>query len=209
MRALIFAFAVAGLAFVACSPYSPDLGAEPFFCGSGTPRCPDGYACMGSGSGVGSALCVSTGGGKPVDGGNLNAMCADDSQVEGASRNDTISTAYALPDLSTRPSCQFVLTNLAICPMGDKDNYSLVLSVDGKTIQADIQYDSWGSALQGAIANSGGTPIKTLQAGAGSNDVSGAATNLPAGQYFIEVFGPAAAPGINNYKMTVTMTPCP
>jgi len=205
MRSLIFA----SFALAACSPYSPDLGPTPFFCGSAMPQCPDGYACMnGSGSGAGSALCVRSTGGGTVDTNNLNGMCADDSPVETSTRNDTITTAYSLPDLSTRPNCSFVLSSLAICPMGDKDDYSLVLTSDNKTITADVMYDTWGSPLQGAIANSGGTPIKTLQTG-GTNDVSGSASSLPAGQYFIEVFGPASAPGINNYKLTVTMTPCP
>jgi hypothetical protein len=199
------------LAAGACSPYSPDLGYSPFFCGSGMPACPDGYTCMGgggSGSGAGSGTCISTTG-KPTDGGNNNGMCADDSQVEGPGKNDTIMTAYALPDLSTRTDCTITYTSLAICPMGDKDNYSFILAVDGKTVQADMTYDSWGAPLQGAIANSGGTPIKTLLPTSTTNQVSGAATNLPMGQYFVEIFGPAAAPGINNYKLTITMTPCP
>lgn len=206
MRALLFiAFAAA-----ACSPYSPDLGYSPFFCGSGTPQCPDGYTCMGAGSGVGggSGTCISTNGKMP-DGGMGSGMCADDSAVEGPAKNDTISTAYALPDLSTRPNCQQSYSALAICPMGDKDNYSFILNTNGKTIQADLTYDSWGAALQGAIANQGGTPIKTLAPTGTTNMISAAATNLPSGQYFIEVFGPATAPGINNYKLTITMTPCP
>jgi hypothetical protein len=203
MRSLI----LASLSLVACSPYSPDLGYSPFFCGSAAPLCPDGYTCMGSGSGS-SGTCISTNGKMP-DGGNNNGMCADDSQVEGPGRNDTIMTAYALPDLSTRPNCQITYSALAICPMGDKDNYSLILQTDGKTIQADLTYDTWGAPIQGAIANMAGTPIKTLAATGTMNMISGAATNLPMGQYFIEVFGPAAAPGINNYHLTVTMTPCP
>jgi hypothetical protein len=55
----------------ACTPYSPDLSAEPFTCGSGDPQCPDGYACVGnvctdgtgsgSGSGSGSGACSFSG----------------------------------------------------------------------------------------------------------------------------------------------------
>jgi len=208
MRFAIFASLLlsAGL-YAACSPYSPNLGATPFLCGSGDPQCPDGYKCV-SGSGSNAAVCMSTGG-STVDGNMLNGMCADDSQVEGAGKNDTIMTAYALPDLSTRPSCQFVLSSLAICPMGDKDNYGVIINTDGKTIQADLTYESWGAPLQGAIANSVGTPIKTLAPGTGSGMITAAATNVPSGEYYIEVFGPAAAPGINNYRLTVTMTPCP
>ena len=195
----------AGL-YAACSPYSPNLGPEPFLCGSGMPQCPDGYACK-TGSGSAASVCMSTGG-AAVDGNMLNGMCADDSQVEGTGRNDTLMTAYALPDLSTRPSCQIILSSLAICPMGDKDDYSLTVA-DLKTIEADVTYESWGSPLQGAITNMAGTPIKTLSAGSGSNTITAAATNLNAGQYYIEVFGPASSPGINNYRLTVTLSPCP
>jgi hypothetical protein len=39
----------------ACSPYAPGLPAEPFFCGSGVPACPDGYECIGEGS---NAVCA-------------------------------------------------------------------------------------------------------------------------------------------------------
>ena len=58
MRFAIFAslLITAGL-YAACSPYSPNLGATPFLCGSGTPQCPDGYKCM-SGSGSNLQKCA-------------------------------------------------------------------------------------------------------------------------------------------------------
>jgi hypothetical protein len=43
------------IVLVACTPYAPDLPAEPFFCGSGAVPCPDGYLCIGSGS---DAVCA-------------------------------------------------------------------------------------------------------------------------------------------------------
>lgn len=50
------------LFLASCASYSPDLGSEPFACGSSAPLCPDGYDCTnnvctngaGSGSGSGS-----------------------------------------------------------------------------------------------------------------------------------------------------------
>ncbi len=67
IRELVFG----SVAFAACSSYSPDLGSEPFLCGSAEPRCPDGYTCVttgpgapicsdgsGSGSGSGSGTCT-------------------------------------------------------------------------------------------------------------------------------------------------------
>jgi hypothetical protein len=41
-------FAATALA-VACSSYDPQLPRQPFLCGSGEPRCPDGYTCMADG----------------------------------------------------------------------------------------------------------------------------------------------------------------
>ena len=44
LRSLAFVIGIAAIA--SCSPYDPTLGAEPFFCGSADPKCPDGYMCM-------------------------------------------------------------------------------------------------------------------------------------------------------------------
>lgn len=49
MRVALFLLAT-GL--VACSSYSPELGSDPFTCGSADPGCPDGYACITSTSGA-------------------------------------------------------------------------------------------------------------------------------------------------------------
>ncbi len=192
---------LACLSLAACSPYSPNLGPDPFLCGSADPKCPDGYTCGGT-NGSGSAVCVVKSSAMP-DGPSLNGMCADDSQVEGSTRNDTVATAYAFP--SPLPQNPFKFTNLAICPMGDKDNYSLIL-MSTQEIKADVTYDTWGSPLQGAILNSGGTPIKTMTPLSGqANTIEADAANLPAGMYYIQVFGPSSSPGINNYSLTLTV----
>ncbi len=199
MRTVLLVSFAAALA--ACSPYSPNLGPDPFWCGSADPKCPDGYTCSGM-DGSGHELCVVKSP-ETVDAPSLNGMCADDSQVEGSSRNDTVATAYPFP--SPLPQNPFVFTNLAICPIGDKDNYSLVITAN-QEIKADVAYDSWGSPLQGAILNSGGTPIKTMMPLTGqTNTIEADAANLPAGMYYIQIFGPTSAPGINNYKLTLTV----
>ena len=41
------------VALGACTPYDPDLGNTPFFCGATDPKCPDGYTCQMSGAGSG------------------------------------------------------------------------------------------------------------------------------------------------------------
>ncbi|MGE5181025.1 MAG: hypothetical protein ACM31C_03140 [Acidobacteriota bacterium] len=201
MRIVLLASILSIVAFGACSPYSPSLPAEPFLCGSADPKCPDGYTCGGT-SGSGMPVCVvkTT---ATVDGPDMSGMCANDSMVEGSTRNDTVATAYAFP--SPLPQNPFVFTNLAICPMGDKDNYSLIL-MSTQEIKADVAYDTWGSPLQGAILNSGGTPIKTMTPLTGqTNTIEADAANLPAGMYYIQVFGPSSSPGINNYKLTLTV----
>jgi hypothetical protein len=187
-------------ALAACSPYSPDLSTSPFYCGSGTPQCPEGFTCAGA-DGSGHMLCMSSA--HAPDANDLLKMCADDSAVEGPNRNDTVATAYALP--SPLPQNPFVLTALAICPMGDKDNYSLILSATHE-IKVDMSYQTWGSALQGAILNGGGTPIKQMTPVSGMmNMMEADAANLPPGMYFIQVFGPTAPPGINNYTLSISV----
>jgi hypothetical protein len=48
-RAVLLTLVVLG----ACSPYDPELGETPFFCGSADPTCPDGYTCRMTGTGSG------------------------------------------------------------------------------------------------------------------------------------------------------------
>ena len=130
--------------------------------------------------------------------------CNDDAAYEGPSGNDTLAHAYALPDLATQPSCTVTYSTLAICPSNDKDFYSVVTSTDAKTIQATVRFDATGAALQGSITNTGGVPIKNLIA-VGANVISASAADLPSGEYYTEVFGT----GVNNYSLTIAMTPCP
>ncbi len=193
MRALFF------VALAACSPYSPDLGTTPFFCGSAAPECPDGYSCSGA-DGSGRMLCTKTGSGPDA---TDTSKCADDSSVETSTRNDTIATAFPLPSpLNPNP---FKLSSLSICPAMDKDNYSLVLQTTGE-IKVDMVYETWGSPLQGAILNSAGTPIKPMTAVSGMmNTMEADAASLPSDMYFIQVFGPASGPGINNYTLTISV----
>lgn len=194
MRALIL------ISLAACSPYSPDLGTAPFLCGSAAPQCPDGYSCSGM-NGSGQMLCMKSGAG--VDATDTS-KCANDSSVEGMNRNDTIATAFPLP--SPLPQNPFLLAGLAICPMGDKDNYSLVLDATMSEIKVDMTYETWGSPLQGAILNSAGTPIKPMTALAGMADTMEAdAASLPPDMYFIQIFGPTSAPGIDNYKLSISV----
>jgi hypothetical protein len=54
------------LLVAACSPYDPNLPAQPFLCGPSEPKCPDGYTCQTVGT---QLVCTTTAPGNP-DGGN-------------------------------------------------------------------------------------------------------------------------------------------
>jgi hypothetical protein len=202
MRSLALVF----LAAAACSPYSPDLGNSPFFCnGSGTPLCPDGYTCQSASGGSGSGsdgLCIKAGGTLPVDA-NPIGNCADDSALE---PNNTKDEAWETPIDTGRKN--FPLTNLAICPTGDKDNYSMVISTTGENIEVLVDFDTAGAALQGAILNSNGTAVANAMMISGSpGHLRAYLANSPVGVYYAQVFGPAdGSLTMNNYNMTINIT---
>ena len=194
MRALAILF----LAAAACSPYSPDLGAAPFLCGSGTPACPDGYACtMGTGT---DGVCTKMGGsGIPVDGTPSN--CANDSSLE---PNDSITMAWQTP-VDTRKT--FPLSMLAICPDGDKDTYSMTISTEGENVEVLIDYDTTGAALQGGILlSNGNTAAAAMPISGSAGHIRAYLANASAGTYYAQVYGPAQGPGTNNYNLTINVT---
>lgn len=196
MRTLLL-FAIVSAA-AACSPYDPDLGESPFLCGptEQNPRCPDGYTCTMMGT---AEYCLAMGGSVPVDASNLN--CADDSSLE---PNDSIQTAFVTPVATTKNTLTFA--GLAICPAGDKDNYSITITTANQNLEVIIEYDAAGADLQGSILNAGGTPI--ANASPTTPGVRRAYTpNLPTGVYYAAVFGPMMG-GLttNNYKLTINVT---
>jgi hypothetical protein len=193
MRSFSLLF-VLGL-FGACSPYDPDLGVAPFLCGDAEPRCPDGYTCQPQGS---TEVCLAPGGSLP-DAGKGN--CADDSTLE---PNDSIQMAFQTPVATQKNNLMFA--GLAICPAGDKDNYSITITMANQNLEMIIEYDASGADLQGAILNSNGAPI--ANATPMSSGVRRAYTpNLPVGTYYAQVYGPSSGTvQTNNYKLTVNVT---
>jgi len=199
MRSLLFLCLVS--AITACSPYDPDLGQSPFTCGpvDQNPRCPDGYTCQPPDT-AGKEWCQKPGDTIPIDGSNLN--CADDSSLE---PNDMITQAFQTPVATQKNTLTFA--GLAICPSGDKDNYSVTITMANQNLEVLIEYDPAGADLQGSILNSGGTPI----ANASPTDPGhrrAYTPNLPTGVYYAAVFGPTMGTGVttNNYKMTINVT---
>jgi hypothetical protein len=200
MRSINLGLFIVLASLAACSPYDPDLGPSPFLCGPAdqTPRCPDGYACMMVDT---TEYCLAMGGTVPVDGNALN--CADDSALE---PNDMIAQAYQTPVATQKNN--IVFAGLAICPNGDKDNYSVTITQANQNLEVLLEYDPAGADLQGSILNSGGTPIANASPVTGMPGHRRAYTpNLPTGTYYSAVFGPMMG-GVttNNYKLTINVT---
>ena len=188
-------------ALVACSPYSPDLGPAPFKCGPAdqNPRCPDGYTCIpGQGSNA-PEVCIENGGdGTIPDGGNGN--CDDDRSLE---PNDTTAQAWITPVDSNK---MFPLSDLAICPAGDKDTYSLMITTMGENIEIIVRYEAGGADLQAAIQNSGGISIANATVTT-ANTKRAYVPNMATGIYYVQVSGPASgATTTNNYELDINIT---
>jgi hypothetical protein len=149
-----FAFDLLIALSAACSPYSPDLGSAPFVCGSGDPKCPDGYDCVPAGSSS-TMVCLQANGTLPDAG---SSQCADDSSLE---PNNTYQTAHMFQSL---PTGGLKLAGLAICPAGDKDTFGITPMVAGQTLQAAITFDANQAILNVNILNSTGTIIVPSQA---------------------------------------------
>ena len=199
MRTIRFLIPALLLSFGACTPYDPNLGAAPFLCGpmDQSPRCPDGYACLMQNNGE---YCVKEGGSVPVDGRPAN--CADDSQLE---PNDTIMNAFQTPVATQKNTLTFA--GLAICPMGDKDTYSVTITTMNQNLEMIIEYDEGGADLSGSLLNSGGVPIANAAATGTARQKKAAAPNLPTGTYYAQVYGPNSGTGTtNNYKLTINVT---
>jgi hypothetical protein len=185
------------LTAVGCSAYDPDLGSIPYKCGMTDPKCPDGYACTNNGT---EDVCVSKSGVTPDSGMMGGFQCADDSLLEGSSRNDSITNAYATPVAQQRNDISFA--GVAICPMGDKDNYLIVTTVANSNIEVITSWDS-GDPVSVSILNAGGTSINNGTA-SGENMLRAFAANVPVGQYYAQAY--AAATTKNNYRISIKVT---
>lgn len=194
MRSFLFL----SLLTVGCSPFDPDLGGVPYKCGpvDSPQRCPEGYTCQTIGS---SEVCVAPEGPGP-DGMTSGFMCADDSLLEGTSKNDSIANAYATPVAQQRPDISFA--GVAICPEGDKDNYLIVTTVANSNIEVITQWES-GMPVSVSILNAGGTSINNGTA-SGENMLRAYAANVPVGSYYAQAY--AAANAKNNYRISIKVT---
>jgi hypothetical protein len=191
MRTLIIV-----LLFAGCSSYDPKLGPSPFLCGTDEPRCPGGYTCDDTAA---PPVCLSKNGTAPDSMGN-NFQCADDSNLEGATRNDDIQHAFQTPVATQRMNITFGM--VAICPEGDHDTYAVQITVEKQNLEAISSWDSGMPVSVAILANDG----HTLNAGAamGEKALRAYVPNLPVGTYFVQTF--AAAGVKNNYSIAINVT---
>ena len=187
---------VAALAAVGCSPFDPDLGAQPFLCGDREPRCPDGYSCIERVGG--ESVCLS--GDVIADaGGDARLQCSGDS----LEANETIELATVIPEEGGDTH----MLDAVICPEADLDVYRLNVDTTGMNIRAEVNYESAGGQLVVELLNSTGISIRTGTQMANNPDKLRADfANLAQGVYYARVKG---MNDLNNYSITFIVSSSP
>lgn len=190
---------------IACNPYSPDLGVEPFKCGDSEPRCPLDYTCVTYAGG--QAICELTDQSQLPDGGTPDADpnqvdCNDDADIE---PNDVLPQAFdtGIPDLRTT----FSLVGLAICPETDIDLFKFQAAASGGNVTASVTYAPNRGELSLDVVNAAGSAIATgAPSDADPNVIEVTITGIAAGTYYARI--KSAAGGRNNYeRIVITTTP--
>ena len=198
--------AVAGL--IACNPYDPELGENPFRCGTAQPRCPDGYSPVDT---EGATICecvkgqsfsptIDAGEATSIDAAVRELSCNDDSRVTGdpGGNESTAEAAPAVIDVTR----SWVERKLAICPASDVDVFAIDLGEQAVTIKGKIQFDPLYGLLALNILSPGGDSVASgLLTG---NQVLATHTTQSAGTYFVRVKA-AAAGNKNNYLIEVVL----
>jgi hypothetical protein len=181
----------------ACSPFDPSLPAQPFRCNTTEPKCPDGFACIDQGTN--KFVCEPTTG-LPDGGTSIDSTafsCNDDTTLE---PNDGISNASPTNVAGSRKS--ITLAQLAICPAGDKDTFTVEVVVANTNIEA-IATVTGGEPVSVSILNSSGVAITN---GSQTATMTRAYTaNAPTGTYYVQVFGTATSR--TNYNLAINTTP--
>jgi hypothetical protein len=196
-------FIVSILFVVACNPYSPDLGDEPFQCANdGT--CPDGYSCEGDPATDG--VCVATEPTPDIDAPDDNFQCANDSSIE---PNNDPTSAFVTPIPS---QVNYSLVGLAICPVGDRDHYRFNISTNGTDFEATVTGVANRPSLSIQVLNSTGTMIATGAPVSGMPQVVKVEmpSGLAIGTYHVLVQSPDNTE--NNYDLVMKICatlPCP
>jgi hypothetical protein len=188
-----------------CNPYNPDLGSEPFRCGTDEPRCPDGYFCDERSET--EHVCVTDG---TIIPDRPDAMilppdastfiCNNDLALE-PNNSITQPTITPIPELRD----DYPIGNLAICPTTDVDIFRFRIDQTGKSIRVDLMFSAAKGSLLLDILNSSGVSIRSGTAVDGDPNLVRAVTdNVPADVYYARV---QATPGVeNNYSLHIITT---
>lgn len=150
MRAIL----ALSLAVAACDSYGPDLGEQPFRCGTAEPLCPDGYTCVEHTPG--RRVCER--GGDVPDAGTADAAlpaCADRLEP-----NDSRQLATLTPVPELAPA--YDMRDLSTCPAGDRDFFQF--SVDSADARLRVTASSGGPTLSLRILNEAGTLVASGRA---------------------------------------------
>ena len=188
----------AAAALAACNPYDPNLGTRPFKCGTSEPRCPDGYACAGTGT---TAVCELSGAADAHPGGvdASHVTCGTDTALE---PNDDIPHSVATPVRAG--AMDYPLARLAICPTSDIDMYGFTTSMLGQTARVTVTYDPSQGALELTLLNKQGLPV--ISGTPSGNQIVISYNKLSVDQWYIRVN--AATVGVqNNYDLDINVSP--
>lgn len=186
---------LAALAAVGCSPFDPDLGTQPFFCGDREPRCPDGYTCVERVGG--DNVCLS--GAVIADAGDdAHLQCSGDTLEP----NDTLETATVVPE-----DVEMHVFDAVVCPATDLNLYKLNVDTTGKNVRAEVNYQASAGTLVVELLNSTGISIRTgTQTNNNEDKLRADFSNLAQGAYYGRVKGMGNA---NTYSVTFIVSSSP
>jgi hypothetical protein len=180
---------------VACNPYAPDLGDDPFQCGTDNPKCPEGYVAVRRADTV--CVCQDE---APTPSNGF--ACNEDPYDQlGTSNGDARSATATAVGVSTKTA---LIDTLAICPENDEDFFSLRIGKAQTRIEALVKgFDPEYADLELSIVD--GTD-KTVQTGLlvkGENTVRVIYMAETTGEYFVRI--KATTSGKNNYKLELQL----
>lgn len=191
MRQVLFGLLALGAS--ACSPFNPDLGDDPFLCGTTEPRCPDGYAPIA----VSSVRCECHRANPGVDAGP-SPSC----NVDSVESNDTLQSA-TLTNIGASTTDNY--NNLTICPVTDKDYFSMNITRVGAVITVDVVFTVGGQAPTVDILNQSGVTVHPTIAAGQPGHVTATFTTTASGTYFALVTA-GTPPATLQYSLHLTVT---
>ncbi|MCC7000153.1 MAG: PPC domain-containing protein [Deltaproteobacteria bacterium] len=181
-----------------CDPYAPELPDQPFFCASGTPRCPSGYVCDDSPTLIKPTCKRASGGGS--DGGpstdGMVATSCDGPPDRDFEPNDSTAAAIQLP------AQHYVVDSVGICSQDDADMYWAMLT-GGQHLTLRLDFTHTAGDLTLAVLDNAASQLRFSDGSSMSNNFESIdITNIPGGKYYFKIKG--KDPGVRNtYTLTL------